>query len=106
MQFKAGALELVRKNGFKLFGLKRRFREDPEVRVAAVQQNWRVFEQLKDEFGDDAAVVRVAVAQDRYALYDASYRLKNDQAFVDSIQSAEATPAAAACAPLCCPQLA
>ena len=34
MQFKAGALELVRKDGFKLFGLKRRFREDPEVRVA------------------------------------------------------------------------
>ena len=63
MQFKAGALELVRKDGLKLFGLKRRFREDPEVRAAAAQQNWRVFEQLKDEFKDDEAVVRVAVAQ-------------------------------------------
>ena len=77
MQFKAGALELVRKDGLKLVGLKRRFREDPEMRLAAVQQNLAVWEQLKDELGDDSAVVRVVVAQDGWALEDASERLRD-----------------------------
>ena len=93
MQFKAGALELVRKDGFKLFGLKRRFREDPEVRVAALQQNGWALEQLKDEFKDDATVVRVAAAQWDNAHNFASERLQNDQDFLDSIWPAAPAPA-------------
>ena len=39
-----------------------------------MQQNWRVLERLKDEFGDYGAVVRVAVAQGGWALEHASER--------------------------------
>ncbi|MGR3912318.1 MAG: DUF4116 domain-containing protein [Candidatus Rhabdochlamydia sp.] len=75
-------LAIVQKDGLALERASEALKNNKQIVLAAVKNNWQALKYANDKLKDDPDVVLAAIEKSGYALEYASARLKNDKEFI------------------------